>query len=107
MKMLALVVLTVLGTVTSHIRLDVPGLRKLGPRPAAAATDPATACRKSKFVATAKKMKAKLNCYATAVGKGTAVTQSCLDKAETAFAKSFAAAQAKGEIGRASCRERV
>ncbi len=53
-------------------------------------------CAETKQKSAAKKLSAKLRCYANAAKKGTGVDPACLAKAETTFTQAFAKAEAAG-----------
>jgi hypothetical protein len=63
---------------------------------APARTDPGTRCAASKVRATRMKIAAKLACHERALTRSGSVDQACLAKAEAAFARAFARAEARG-----------
>jgi hypothetical protein len=56
----------------------------------------AAKCASAKLKAAGTKAESKIKCHATSFGKGRAIDQSCLDKANDKFLKSFEKADAKG-----------
>ena len=64
--------------------------------PAAAKPTPAQKCTGAKMKAAAKKVTAKLACYAKAASKTLPVDDACLSKAETTFTTAFSKAESKG-----------
>src|SRR5215468_1084171 len=64
--------------------------------PVAAKPTPAQKCTAAKLKAAAKKLSAKLACYAKAASKNAPVDDGCLGKAETAFRTAFSKAESKG-----------
>src|SRR4029453_18441008 len=67
----------------------------VGACPAAAKPTPAAKCLSAKLKAGAKKAVVKGGCHAKAAKKGKPLDPACLDKAEAAFAKAIAKAEAK------------
>jgi plastocyanin len=64
--------------------------------PADAKPTPAQKCTGAKMKAAAKKVSAKLACYAKAASKNLPVDDACLGKAETTFTTAFSKAESKG-----------
>jgi plastocyanin len=62
----------------------------------AAKPTPAAKCLSAKLKATAKKAVVKVGCYAKAAKRGKPLDPACFDKAEAAFVKAIARAEAKG-----------